>query len=253
MFLNQKKQRLLGITACLITLVLVISLLNKESPTSNGFNIPNISVDDVSSKTNANNLVKDNSGHIDESKVRLVEEETQRQVQKKKQEAAAEAALDDSNDIDTTTILKDTAILKDTNSKDNKKDSISKDTATKDTASNKKKPIDKKLDDSKSSDKSKIVTADKTDKAIDDTADVNKINKLKNPDTKKSNAINDDDDEDDEQSILRFDPIKEFNEILSMSPVVIFSKSYCPYSKKLKNLLQNSSKSICCWSKKGWL
>ncbi|OWB65684.1 hypothetical protein B5S30_g1012 [[Candida] boidinii] len=241
MFLNQKKQRLLGITACLITLVLVISLLNKESPTSNGFNIPNISVDDVSSKTNANNLVKDNSGHIDESKVRLVEEETQRQVQKKKQEAAAEAALDDSNDIDTTTILKDTAILKDTNSKDNKKDSISKDTATKDTASNKKKPIDKKLDDSKSSDKSKIVTADKTDKAIDDTADVNKINKLKNPDTKKASAIiNDDDDEDDEQSILRFDPIKEFNEILSMSPVVIFSKSYCPYSKKLKNLLQNS-------------
>lgn len=247
MFLNQKKQRLLGITACLITLILVISLLNKENSinSNSNFNIPNISVDDVSSKTNANNLVKDNSGHIDESKVRLVEEEAQRQVQKKKQEAVAAGSGSGSISDD-----KDT---KDTTA--NNKDII-------DTADTKKKPIDKDLlDDSMppSHDKSNVVNADKTDKAIDDTQDVSNTNKLKNSDTKdlnsniknskkiNNNNIDNDDndlildeDEDDEQSVLRFDPIKEFNEILSMSPVVIFSKSYCPYSKKLKNLLTNS-------------
>ncbi|OWB77493.1 hypothetical protein B5S32_g1661 [[Candida] boidinii] len=253
MFLNQKKQRLLGITACLITLILVISLLNKENSinSNSNFNIPNISVDDVSSKTNANNLVKDNSGHIDESKVRLVEEEAQRQVQKKKQEAVA-AGSGSGSGSGTGSISddKDTNILKDSNSKD-----------IIDTADTKKKPIDKDLlDDSMppSHEKSNVVNADKTDKAIDDTQDVSNTNKLKNSDTKDLNSniknskkinnnISDDDndlildeDEDDEQSVLRFDPIKEFNEILSMSPVVIFSKSYCPYSKKLKNLLTNS-------------
>lgn len=35
-----------------------------------------------------------------------------------------------------------------------------------------------------------------------------------------------------------FNPRDEFNNILSKSPVVIFSKSYCPFSKKLKHLLK---------------
>ncbi|ODQ77238.1 hypothetical protein BABINDRAFT_163739 [Babjeviella inositovora NRRL Y-12698] len=35
-----------------------------------------------------------------------------------------------------------------------------------------------------------------------------------------------------------FDPAKEFNGILALSPVVIFSKSYCGYSTKLKKLLK---------------
>jgi glutaredoxin len=35
-----------------------------------------------------------------------------------------------------------------------------------------------------------------------------------------------------------FNPKKEYEKILTKSPVVIFSKSYCPYSKKLKNLLK---------------
>ncbi|KAH3686193.1 hypothetical protein WICPIJ_002827 [Wickerhamomyces pijperi] len=34
-----------------------------------------------------------------------------------------------------------------------------------------------------------------------------------------------------------FDPSKELQSIISMSPVVIFSKTYCGYSKALKNLL----------------
>lgn len=36
-----------------------------------------------------------------------------------------------------------------------------------------------------------------------------------------------------------FSPEKEFNEILSFAPVVIFSKTYCPYLQRLKALLKN--------------
>lgn len=35
-----------------------------------------------------------------------------------------------------------------------------------------------------------------------------------------------------------FNPKEEFEKILSKAPVVIFSKSYCPFSKKLKKLLE---------------
>lgn len=35
-----------------------------------------------------------------------------------------------------------------------------------------------------------------------------------------------------------FNPKKEYENILSKNPVVIFSKSYCPFSKKLKTLLE---------------
>ncbi|QPG74444.1 hypothetical protein FOA43_001773 [Brettanomyces nanus] len=34
-----------------------------------------------------------------------------------------------------------------------------------------------------------------------------------------------------------FDAAKEYQEILQLSPVIIFSKTYCPYSKKLKEIL----------------
>ncbi|CDR41878.1 CYFA0S08e01090g1_1 [Cyberlindnera fabianii] len=36
-----------------------------------------------------------------------------------------------------------------------------------------------------------------------------------------------------------FDPAQELQSIMSLSPVVIFSKSYCGYSKALKNLLSS--------------
>lgn len=37
-----------------------------------------------------------------------------------------------------------------------------------------------------------------------------------------------------------FNPIKELHEIRKLSPMVIFSKTYCPFSKKLKVLLQGN-------------
>ncbi|VEU20224.1 DEKNAAC101055 [Brettanomyces naardenensis] len=37
-----------------------------------------------------------------------------------------------------------------------------------------------------------------------------------------------------------FDAAKEFHEIMQLAPVVIFSKTYCPYSRKLKELLKIS-------------
>lgn len=36
-----------------------------------------------------------------------------------------------------------------------------------------------------------------------------------------------------------FDPAKEFASIMAISPIVIFSKTYCGYSKALKNLLKS--------------
>lgn len=38
----------------------------------------------------------------------------------------------------------------------------------------------------------------------------------------------------------KFDPAREYQEILQLSPVIIFSKTYCPYSKGLKELLKTS-------------
>jgi glutaredoxin len=35
-----------------------------------------------------------------------------------------------------------------------------------------------------------------------------------------------------------FDPAKEYQSIMSLSPIVIFSKTYCGFSKSLKNLLK---------------
>lgn len=39
-------------------------------------------------------------------------------------------------------------------------------------------------------------------------------------------------------SSIEFDPAKEYSLILGHSPVVVFSKSYCPYSTRLKDLLK---------------
>ncbi|CDK27594.1 unnamed protein product [Kuraishia capsulata CBS 1993] len=54
--------------------------------------------------------------------------------------------------------------------------------------------------------------------------------------TLKSSAGTDDEDED--SSV--FDPAKEYNDIMSMGPVVIFSKTGCPYSRALKDLLNTN-------------
>lgn len=40
------------------------------------------------------------------------------------------------------------------------------------------------------------------------------------------------------QQQAEFDPVKEYAMILDLSPIIIFSKTYCPYSKRLKELLE---------------
>lgn len=40
-----------------------------------------------------------------------------------------------------------------------------------------------------------------------------------------------------EDKVPSFDAAKEYQQILQMSPVVVFSKTYCPYSKKIKQIL----------------
>lgn len=39
---------------------------------------------------------------------------------------------------------------------------------------------------------------------------------------------------------VEFDPAKALVEIRTLSPMVVFSKTYCPYSKKLKQLLKDN-------------
>lgn len=43
-----------------------------------------------------------------------------------------------------------------------------------------------------------------------------------------------------ETEIGDYDPATDFVQIRALAPMTIFSKTYCPYSKKLKQLLQNS-------------
>ncbi|CAH6719146.1 monothiol glutaredoxin-7 [[Candida] jaroonii] len=47
-------------------------------------------------------------------------------------------------------------------------------------------------------------------------------------------------DEAEEAEDLLFDPVKELIQIRAVSPMVVFSKSYCPYSKRLKKLLADN-------------
>lgn len=43
-----------------------------------------------------------------------------------------------------------------------------------------------------------------------------------------------------EDASAPYDPAKEFLQIRSLAPMTVFSKSYCPYSKRLKKLLHDS-------------
>ncbi|ODV60760.1 glutaredoxin [Ascoidea rubescens DSM 1968] len=76
----------------------------------------------------------------------------------------------------------------------------------------------------------------KVDEEIDDEADTtssiaSKPNSIAGSDDKQKDLT--------EKPGEEFSPKKELNAILSISPVVIFSKSYCPYSNKLKELLKH--------------
>lgn len=77
----------------------------------------------------------------------------------------------------------------------------------------------------------------KTDAAIND-----EIYKSQHSNQEEQNTNQDVIEEvvDEEQVESEFDPVKELLEIRSISPMVVFSKTYCPYSKKLKKLLSEN-------------
>lgn len=45
---------------------------------------------------------------------------------------------------------------------------------------------------------------------------------------------------DDDSTTEEYDPAKQYREIRALAPMTIFSKSYCPFSKRLKQLLLDS-------------
>lgn len=71
-------------------------------------------------------------------------------------------------------------------------------------------------------------------KDTDDEAINQQIGKMNNPEPE---PVDDKIDETTIEEELEFDPVKELIEIRSIAPMVVFSKTYCPYSKQLKKLL----------------
>ncbi|KAG7806437.1 hypothetical protein KL921_004834 [Ogataea angusta] len=210
--INARKQRVLAIAALCFMIILFVSVTNtgekkpqllagerSYSPTPGNNKL-------AQAGGNVNQLVKDKSGVIDESKVKQAEEfsnikppvkapsgdSSQKKItadtSKKAGSAKENLAIKDQKGTS------DTKEQKAADSKDPLGNSVAKDEA--------KADIQRSNIDSK--------------KLVD--SDIKKV-----ADTEEN---------------AEFDAAKEFKEILSLSPVAIFSKSYCPYSKKLKDLLQ---------------
>lgn len=76
---------------------------------------------------------------------------------------------------------------------------------------------------------------DKVDAAIN-----NEISKLNSDDSEKDTSSEKTQEDKSEKSEEDFDVAKALLEIRAMSPMVIFSKTYCPYSKRLKKLLRDN-------------
>lgn len=96
-----------------------------------------------------------------------------------------------------------------------------------------------------SGDKSQVIM---TANNIIDTQNDEKVNEAINKELSKLNkeekeAKIADDERDDDLSKSKdsstFDPETELREIRAISPMVVFSKSYCPFSKNIKNLLHD--------------
>ncbi|ESX00170.1 hypothetical protein KL918_004959 [Ogataea parapolymorpha] len=212
--INARKQRVLAIAALCFLIILFVSVTNtgdkkpqllagerSYSPTPGNNKL-------AQAGGNVNQLVKDKSGVIDESKVKQAEEFS----------SVKPPVKAPSGDSSQKKITADTS---------KKAGSAKENLAIKD----QKGPADtkeQKLADSKDS-LGNSVAKDET------KADIQRSNvdskKLADSDVKKVA---------DHEDSAGFDAAKEFKEILSLSPVAIFSKSYCPYSKKLKDLLQTS-------------
>lgn len=76
---------------------------------------------------------------------------------------------------------------------------------------------------------------DKVDAAIN-----NEISKLNNDDSEQDTSSEKTQEGKSEKTEEDFDAAKALLEIRAMSPMVIFSKTYCPYSKRLKQLLRDN-------------
>ena len=76
---------------------------------------------------------------------------------------------------------------------------------------------------------------DKVDAAIN-----NEISKLNNDDSEQDASSGKIQESKPENTNEDFDAAKALLEIRAMSPMVIFSKTYCPYSKRLKQLLRDN-------------
>lgn len=64
------------------------------------------------------------------------------------------------------------------------------------------------------------------------------INKEISKEKAKENAdVAEAEDKEDEAEGEAYDPVQDFLEIRSLAPMTVFSKSYCPFSQKLKKLL----------------
>lgn len=91
------------------------------------------------------------------------------------------------------------------------------------------------LTDSSSSSLLESTNHAKVDEAINE-----KILKVKGKEEADASDVSDAVPPADSSSSASYDPAKEFLEIRALAPMVVFSKTYCPYSKKLKKLLKDS-------------
>ncbi|EGV61840.1 hypothetical protein PSN45_000530 [Yamadazyma tenuis] len=81
-----------------------------------------------------------------------------------------------------------------------------------------------KIDEAINNKISKLYQQEQAEKAAEEKAAVDAAAGIKV--TEEIDAIEED-----------FDPVKELMQIRALAPMIVFSKSYCPYSKRLKKLL----------------
>lgn len=155
---------------------------------------------------NGNNLVKDKNGNIDESKVMNTDNDSSKKVPLVAGNPSSKKAHDLNNGESVNGAIEKTALKNKSNDKTDK-------------AASKKNPSVKVGEATDK--KGNVVNAEKLEKSA--ALKAQEKAEKQGPSVSKGGAFN---------------PKKEYENILSKAPVVIFSKSYCPFSKKLKTLLE---------------
>ncbi|GMG46389.1 unnamed protein product [Ambrosiozyma monospora] len=246
--LNARKQKILGIAALLLTILFLLSQMGSnheentianESMLSSSGKIPSFK-DSSSNMANANDLVKDKSGKIDEAKVKQVEENSHMRTPAKPLIKEGPKKAKDMEEIKQVLQNKDDGAegtkaggLKAT--KFEGQDSDLLDPSSRKTKSKgKSKSNNKILADTPEDDteaqvqpKGKSQLSDNANKKLGDV----KVEVIGGDAAAAS---------EDNATPGTFDASKELHQMLAMAPVVVFSKSYCPYSKKLKDILKTN-------------